>query len=525
MSPSTKWLAALCALLDCVGGAAGLTSDKQRPNHRPDGNVSAGEVPFLQIELIVNERPAVAAMRLAAKEAPEYHIVAFDQHTQHFSHLVHTGGDSYRFTSSNGGYTPSGNETIGCTVESSGEPAQVAGGLPLTASQLSQQVLAAKTPTARSSIGSTPFTRTCSSHTHAAQSVAPPGSQLFGGHPGILVMEVTQLPSKAFFEGCVVADIPDGGGTQAPPLPSNGSTSPRQLVQGGGLSGLSAELSFASELESMTWPLVHGAGYCSSYKAFEGSSSLWSHLSGEGEAKVLCAADKDCTGIVQYTACCGSRHFFACAGHLDGSSMNAWSAVRTFAKPVVSDAVSGGQLARPALITANTAVAAALAAPTASSYSPGADPTVGWLGPFLVVMLTYGHVSFKDEDDIRKEFFGGANSDTGYADMIDEASWGQYKLRPSDVDFITIDTGNTDPIDFSIYNTETLVTTHQTYTETISTRPYTRTLVFEPNQPQCGSCFRATAYVPGSFSRYRGGGGQDWQTIAHELGHNEGLKQ
>ena len=113
-------------------------------------------------------------MRLAAKEAPEYHIVAFDQQLQHFSHLVHTGGDSYRFTSSKGGYTPSGNETIGCTVESSGEPAQVAGGLPLTASQLSQQVLAAKTPTARSSIGSTPFTCTCSSHTHAQLSLLRP---------------------------------------------------------------------------------------------------------------------------------------------------------------------------------------------------------------------------------------------------------------------------------------------------------------------------------------------------------------
>ena len=80
-------------------------------------------------------------MRLAAMEAPKYHIVAFDQEMQHFSHLVHTGGYSYRFTSSNGGYTPSGNETVGCTVESSGEPAQVAGGLlnGLTISQLSQQ--------------------------------------------------------------------------------------------------------------------------------------------------------------------------------------------------------------------------------------------------------------------------------------------------------------------------------------------------------------------------------------------------
>ena len=114
-------------------------------------------------------------MRLAAMEAPKYHIVAFDQEMQHFSHLVHTGGYSYRFTSSNGGYTPSGNETVGCTVESSGEPAQVAGGLlnGLTISQLSQQARGHKHPSARSSIGSTPFTCTCT-HTHAQLSLLRP---------------------------------------------------------------------------------------------------------------------------------------------------------------------------------------------------------------------------------------------------------------------------------------------------------------------------------------------------------------
>ena len=69
------------------------------------------------------------------------------------------------------------------------------------------------------------------------------------------------------------------------------------------------------------------------------------------------------------------------------------------------------------------------------------------------------------------------------------------------------------------------MTAHQTYKDQIGTRPYTRTLVFEPNQPACGSCFRATAYTPGTFSRYRGSGAQDWQTIAHELGHNEMLQQ
>ena len=64
----------------------------------------------LQIELIVNEKPAVAAMRFVAEEAPKYHIVAFNQRTQYFSHLVHTGGRSYRFSSTNGGYAPSGTE-------------------------------------------------------------------------------------------------------------------------------------------------------------------------------------------------------------------------------------------------------------------------------------------------------------------------------------------------------------------------------------------------------------------------------
>ena len=336
-------------------------------------------------------------------------------------------------------------------------------------------------------------------------------------------MEVKPLPSgdKAFFEGCVVADIPDSG-VQPPPLPPNGSTAPEQLIQGGTLSGpVRHWLSFASDLESMTWPLVHGGGYCSSYKAFEGTSGLWSHLSGEGEAKVLCAADKDCAGVVQYMA--DANFFFACVGGWDGSSINSWSAVRTFAKPAVSDAVPGDQLALPALITAKSAAAAALAAPTASSHSPGAAPTVGWLGPFLVVMLTYGgHVSYKSEAAIRYEFFGSI----GYADMVAEASWGQYKLRSSDVDFITIDTGDTDPVDFSLGSTWTLVTAHQAYKDKISTRPsYSRPLVFEPNQPACGSCFRGTAYVPGTFSRYRGSGAQDWQTIAHELGHNEGLQQ
>ena len=94
----------------------------------------------LQIELIVNEKPAVAAMRFVAG-ALKYHIVAFNQRTQYFSHLVHTAGHSHRFTSTTGGYAPSGTETIGCTVEISEESAQVVGGPPngLTVWQLSQQ--------------------------------------------------------------------------------------------------------------------------------------------------------------------------------------------------------------------------------------------------------------------------------------------------------------------------------------------------------------------------------------------------
>ena len=469
-----------------------------------------------EIELIVNERPAVALRRSVTAEVPEflsrtggpqYHIVAFN--TQSFSHLVHTGVQTYRFTSTNGGYAPSGNETAGCTVETSEESDQVAGGFldGLTVSQLSQQVRG-QAPSARAPA------RPHASTSRAAQSIALPGSQLFDGHPGISVVEMTEMPSsdKAFFEGCTVANIPDGG-IQPPPLPSASSTAPGQLWDGCLVRGSSSgtghrQLSFASELDSMTWPLVHDGGYCGSYKAFEGSPCLWSHLSGEGEAKVLCAADKDCTGIVQY----GNQHFFACAGDLGGSPMNSWSAVRTFAKPAASDSVPGDQLARPALITAESAAAAALSAPTASSNSPGAAPTVGWLGPFLCVMLTYNDtVSFKNETAIRDEFFGSI----GYADMLAEASWGQYKLRSSDVDFITIDTGATDPIDFSLGSSSSLVRAHQTYKDKISSRAYTRTLIFEPNQPACGSCFRASAYTPGVFSQYRGSGAQDWQTIAH----------
>ena len=264
------------------------------------------------------------------------------------------------------------------------------------------------------------------------------------------------------------------------------------------------------------------------YKAFEGSSGLWSHLSGEGEAKALCAADKDCTGVVQSTS--ASNYFFTCVGDWDSSSITSWSAVRTFAKPAMSDAEPDGQLAHPALITAKSAAVAALAAPTASSYSPGADPAVGWLGPFLCVMLTYkGNVSYKDETAIREEFFGSI----GYADMINEASWGQKKLRSSDVDFITVDAGTTDPINFKLGQWAGLVIADQTYTDKIktrpSTRPYTRTLMFLPNQPACGGCFKASAAFRDAqtsrFSLYRGKGGQIWQTIAHELGHNDRLWQ
>ena len=115
--------------------------DPSVPTTTPSPDRVSAEARLLQIELIVNEKPAVAAMRFVAEEAPKYHIVAFNQRTQYFSHLVHTGGRSYRFTSTNGGYAPSGTETIGCTVEISEESAEVVGGLPngLTVSQLSQQ--------------------------------------------------------------------------------------------------------------------------------------------------------------------------------------------------------------------------------------------------------------------------------------------------------------------------------------------------------------------------------------------------
>ena len=128
--------------------------------------VSSTSANVLQIELVVNEKPAVAAMRFVAEETPKYHIVAFDQRTQDFSHLVHAGGRSYRFTSTNGGYAPSGNETIGCAVESSRESAQETGGPPnaFTVSQLSQQARA-RLPSG------TPPTSTCM-HTHGRGSAS-----------------------------------------------------------------------------------------------------------------------------------------------------------------------------------------------------------------------------------------------------------------------------------------------------------------------------------------------------------------
>ena len=134
-------LVAFC-VLDCTGAA----HDPPAAPTLSRTSTSANNV--LQIELVVNEKPVVAAMRFVAEEAPEYHIVAFDQRTQDFSHLVHTGGRSYRFTSTNGGYAPSGNETIGCAVESSRESAQETGGLPnaFTVSQLSQQARACAPP-------------------------------------------------------------------------------------------------------------------------------------------------------------------------------------------------------------------------------------------------------------------------------------------------------------------------------------------------------------------------------------------
>ena len=141
-----KWLAVF-GVLECVGAAHVQPA-------APTLSRMSSSADVLQVELIVNERPAVAAMRFVAEGALKYHIVAFDQRSQHFSHLVHTGDQSYRFTSTNGGYAPSGNETIGCAVESSRESAQETGGLPngFTVSQLSQQARA------RLPSGTPPFT-------------------------------------------------------------------------------------------------------------------------------------------------------------------------------------------------------------------------------------------------------------------------------------------------------------------------------------------------------------------------------
>ena len=150
-------LVAFC-VLDCTGAAHVQPAAPTLSRTSTSTNV-------MQIELVVNEKPAVAAMRFVAEEAPKYHIVAFDQRTQDFSHLVHDGDLSYRFTSTNGGYAPSGNETIGCAVESSRESAQETGGLPngFTVSQLSQQARA------RLPSGTPPFT--CM-HTHGRGSAS-----------------------------------------------------------------------------------------------------------------------------------------------------------------------------------------------------------------------------------------------------------------------------------------------------------------------------------------------------------------
>ena len=148
-------------VLDCTGAA------HVQPAAPTLSRMSSTSANVLQIELVVNEKPAVAAMRFVAEETPKYHIVAFDQRTQDFSHLVHAGGRSYRFTSTNGGYAPSGNETSGCAVESSRESAQETGGLPnaFTVSQLSQQARA------RASLFRHAPTFTCM-HTHGRGSAS-----------------------------------------------------------------------------------------------------------------------------------------------------------------------------------------------------------------------------------------------------------------------------------------------------------------------------------------------------------------
>ena len=109
--------------------------------------------------------------------------------------------------------------------------------------------------------------------------------------------------------------------------------------------------------------------------------------------------------------------------------------------------------------------------------------------------------------------------------MIDEASWGQHKLRPSDVDFITIDTGATKPV-FNLRQNIDLVQADKTYNKKFKTLPYTRTLIFlPPDQPACTeNCPIGSASIGGDFSNYRSNG-QYWQVIAHELGHNDGLQQ
>jgi len=249
------------------------------------------------------------------------------------------------------------------------------------------------------------------------------------------------------------------------------------------------------------------------YKPFSGERSLWAYV-GEVEAKRRCADDSDCTAVVQYTACCGGKWFFACSGQWDGETFAPWPLAATHVKPEAMDAIEPDVQAlsignMQSIIDGDVARVAAVQAGSAT------DATT-FLGPLLVVMINYqGRTPARTIDGVKAQMFGSP----GLADVMSASSWGAVRLRESDVDFVTIE-ATVDPLTWRgslggatqhVYRNLLYLAFQGKY----NSRSYTRVMMMLP-----GNEFRGTAYLPGTFSQYEGSGGISWTTMAHELGHN-----
>jgi hypothetical protein len=193
--------------------------------------------------------------------------------------------------------------------------------------------------------------------------------------------------------------------------------------------------------------------------------------------------------------------------------------VRTYQKPSANDMQvaqnSDHVIAPPArsFTTFDSSNEARRHAKANTRYVSGATPTVGWIGPYLFVRITDGaSTPSRSEQSTRGELFGA----TGYADMLLESSWGQYSLRPEDVDFITVKADGGQCNGNSLAICEAHVRGSDSYTAARKT--YRRVLLMLP-----GAANMASAWVPGSFSQYRGEWFTNWQVIAHEISHNAGL--